>query len=127
MAARQPDDRPKFTVRFGDPALHSSLQTTAKALGCSMNDLVQRYVGRELRIDMIGLEMDLERTLTLLRSYRGPTRDELSTSAVAYGRAEGDFDDPLRAVMADEPELAEANAPQSRRSVRSRFAHTVER
>lgn len=91
-----------------------------------MNDLVARYIDRQLRLDAAGLEMELERTLELLRSYPGLSDADMLAEADSYGRAEAAFDDPIQAVMVDEAVVVVGATVDDPYGIRANFAYPME-
>jgi phage-related minor tail protein len=68
------------------------LQRVAEALGLSVDELTEAMAQQDFA--MKDLEANLQRTVELLRSYKG---DDAEQSAADFARAEVSFPDPLQA------------------------------
>ncbi len=68
------------------------LQRVAEALGLSIDELTEAMAQQDLAVK--DLEANLQRTVELLRAYKG---DDAEQSAADFARAEVSFPDPMQA------------------------------
>jgi transcriptional regulator with XRE-family HTH domain len=104
-----------MVLRFRNAETHRMLQRAAEALGVPMDELAEAAIRQELAALAINLEPSLQRTLELLGSFE---EDDPERSAEEFARAEGMYDDPLRARRA---------SPEDVYGIGAAFARRVER
>jgi hypothetical protein len=108
------ESSPQMVLRFRNAETHRMLQRVAVALGVPMDELAEAAIRQGLAALAVNLEPNMQRTVELLGSFE----DDPERNAVEFARAEGMYDDPLRARRA---------GPEDAYGIGAAFARHIDR